>query len=75
MRVGACSPLLLGHNPFRPRPTLPPPGAHGWFRVHSDGTVGPLLPVDRYVHGKTAAADVKVSVGAGNGRDDAEEEL
>ena len=42
------SPLLLGHNPFGPKPALPPAGAHGWYRVHDDGLVGPLLPIDRY---------------------------
>jgi hypothetical protein len=59
------SPLLLGHNPFGPKPALPAAGAHGWYRVHADGLVGPLLPVDRYAaggeggktEGKTEAGD------------------
>ncbi len=50
------SPLLLGHNPFGPKPTLPPVGAHGWYRVHADGLIGPLLPVERYAAAAAAAA-------------------
>ncbi len=57
--MGLRSPLLLGHNPFGPKPALPPAGAHGWYRVHQDGLVGPLLPVDRYAAAAAAAAGGK----------------